>query len=122
MLVDINTASNSSLRNEDVSSKVSLRDTDRDSLRDRPMASYSESSLGLGGSKSTVKSSQSMTDLSVIDKKAMDEVSVDSVPITRKKAKKYRVDRAKMQPRPVKRQRSASLDDVKVHQGKTTRG
>ncbi|KAK3755909.1 hypothetical protein QZH41_019437 [Actinostola sp. cb2023] len=123
MLVDSSVASSDSLRNDDVPSKfsslASVRDSDRDSLRDRPAASNSDSSLGLVGAKPAVKASLSMTDLSVIDKKAIDEVSVDSVPITRRKAKKAKVERTKISTRPIKRQRSASLDDVKVHRGKS---
>lgn len=63
-----------------------------------------------------VKASRSMTDLSVIDKKAGDVSSEDSAPVDRRKGPvKSKVK--KVPPRKSKRLRSASLDDSKVLRG-----
>lgn len=115
-------ASSGSLREDVSSSKMSSLVSVREKERDGPMASVSDTSLGINSNKQAVKPSLSLGDLSMIDKKASDQVSVDSVPVTRKRiTKKGKTVQGKMSTptRLNKRQRSASLDDARVHRGKT---
>lgn len=114
-------ASSGSLRDDVSSSKMSSLVSLREKEQDKPMASVSDTSLGLNSNKQAVKPSLSLGDLSMIDKKASDQVSLDSVPATRKRiTKKGKGDQKISTPtRLNKRQRSASLDDAKVHRGKT---
>ena len=116
--------STDSLREDASPSKLSSLVSVRENERDRPVASVSDTSLGVNSNKQAVKPSLSLGDLSMIDKKASDQASVDSVPVTRRRiAKKGKGDQGKRSTptKPNKRQRSASLDDTKVHRGKKIR-